>query len=281
MPTNLLLLPVLGGFCFVHFCYFLNFRAQRLDGPRLLLESALYGLLLTIPARLITYYWPRYSDTGWWFREEWGHVFKDAPLSGTASLTLLLGLSLPFLINWLHAAYLQLPEQAEAREKDPDLFYAENNPRRKVKEFLKPAKIAANDHSIKDFGNDLQKLLHKAIQQDDPILITLGSRRVYVGYVAESPTLLSPESEYLSLLPALSGHRDNETLEVVFDLIYPDPEELKGKVEFDPEDLLLMTIPLSEIKSASLYHQDLQGLFLPYPHPTPAPPPAEILPEGY
>jgi hypothetical protein len=281
MPTNLLLLPVLGGFCFVHFCYFLNFRAQRLDGYRLLLESALWGLLLTLPARLITYYWPRYSSTGWRIREEWGHLFRDAPLSGTASVSLLLGLSLPFLINWLHATYLQLPEQAGEREKDPGWFYDERNPKRKIEEFLKPAKIAARDRSLKDLGNDLQRLLYKAIQQDDPILVTLANRRVYVGYVTETPSLLNPESQYLSLLPALSGYRDNETLQVVLDLIYPDPEELKGKVEFDPEDLLLMTVPLSEIKSASLYHQDLQGLFLSYPHSASDPPPAEILPEGF
>lgn len=265
MPTNLLLLPVLGGFCFVHFCYFLNFRAQRLDGYRLLLESALYGLLLTLPAHLITYYWPRYSDTGGRVREEWGHLFGNAPLSGTASLSLLLGLFLPFVINWLHAGYLQLPEQAEERENDPGRFYDERNPKRKIEEFLKPAKIAARDRSIQDLGNDLQRLLNKAIQQDDPILVTLANRKVYVGYVTETPSLLNPESEYLSLLPVLSGYRDNATLKVVLDLIYPDPEEIKGSVDFDPEDLLMMTIPFSEIKSASLYHQDLQNLFLPYP----------------
>src|SRR3954453_8329114 len=48
LPTNLLLLPLLGGFWFVHFCYLFKFRAQRLDGYRLLLESAFLGLLLIL-----------------------------------------------------------------------------------------------------------------------------------------------------------------------------------------------------------------------------------------
>jgi len=48
MPTNLLLLPLVGGYCLTHFCYYFRFRSQRLDGYRLLLESALAGILLAI-----------------------------------------------------------------------------------------------------------------------------------------------------------------------------------------------------------------------------------------
>ncbi|HEY4573564.1 MAG TPA: hypothetical protein VIJ26_06370, partial [Thermoanaerobaculia bacterium] len=108
MPTNLLLLPLLGGFWFVHFCYFFRFRAQRLDGYRLLLESAFFGLLLSVPARLITYSWPRYFEAGRSARAEWG-LWSNSSLSGTATVSLLLGLTAPFLLNWLHAAYLQVP----------------------------------------------------------------------------------------------------------------------------------------------------------------------------
>jgi hypothetical protein len=259
MPTNLLLLPLLGGFWFVHFCYFFRFRAQRLDGYRLLLESAFFGLLLSVPARLLTYYWPRCFETGRSTRTTWGELWRDAPLSGTATVSLLLGLTVPFAINWLLATYLQLPGP-----KEPWRFYSETkDPGKSVLEFLKPAKETALGLAIESSGNSLHQLLHQSVLKHVPILITLASRKVYVGYVTESPNL-KPDNQHLSLLPVFSGYREKDSLKVVLELIYPDPE---SQVEsgVDPEDLLLMTVPFSEVKGASFYHQDQQNLFLPYP----------------
>jgi hypothetical protein len=61
MPTNLLLLPLLGGYWFLHTLYYTRFRSQRLDGYRLLMESAFAGLLLTLVARVVVLFaqrWP-------------------------------------------------------------------------------------------------------------------------------------------------------------------------------------------------------------------------------
>ena len=260
MPTNLLLLPLLGGFWLVHFCYFFRFRAQRLDGYRLLLESAFSGLLLSVPARLITYYWPRYFEAGRNVRTWWGHLWRDAPLSGTATVSLLLGFVGPFLINWLHAVYLQVPG------KEPWRFYsAVKDPGKAVNEFLKPAREKALDLAIERSGNYLHQLLHKAVLKNIPVLITLTSRKVYVGYLTESPNL-KPENQHLALLPVLSGYRDQDSLKIVLDLVYPNPASLEGEY-LDPEDLLLMTVPLSEVKSASFYHRDQQDRFSAYVQP--------------
>ena len=38
MPNNLLLVPLLAGFWFLHRCHYFRFRAQTLDGYRLLIE---------------------------------------------------------------------------------------------------------------------------------------------------------------------------------------------------------------------------------------------------
>ncbi|MBW8875959.1 MAG: hypothetical protein JF614_13415 [Acidobacteria bacterium] len=89
---------------------------------------------------------------------------------------------------------------------------------------------------------------------------------MYVGHLTESPNL-KPENQFVSLLPALSGHRDDKTLGVKFDLIY-DLEALIAKLNIEAEELLL-TIPLSEIKSASLYHLGSEEFFLPYTSPQP------------
>jgi hypothetical protein len=53
MPYNLLLLPLIGGFLFVHLTHFFRFGAQRLDGYRLLFQSAIAGICLSAAARLI------------------------------------------------------------------------------------------------------------------------------------------------------------------------------------------------------------------------------------
>jgi hypothetical protein len=187
-----------------------------------------------------------------------------------------LGLASPFLINWLHAMFLQLG-------KVPWRFYsATKDPGKAVNEFLKPAREKALDLAIESSGNYLHQLLHRAVLKNIPILITLASRKVYVGYLTESPNLM-PENQHLALLPVLSGYRDKDSLKIVFDLVYPDPgsfkeEDVKGK-DFDPEDLLLMTVPLSEVKSVSFYHRDQQGRFSAYvqpPAPIPEAPPDRI-----
>ncbi|MFL6194641.1 MAG: hypothetical protein ACJ75H_10760 [Thermoanaerobaculia bacterium] len=256
MPTNLLLLPLLGGFWFVHFCYFFRFRAQRLDGYRLLLESAFFGLLFIVPARLITYYWPRAFDTGRLARQEWADLWGGAPLSGTATLSLLLGLISPFVINLTYAVQQRLQEGGE--------WPAAEEPA----EVLLPAKVRALDWAIRNSGTYLHQLLHKSVLQQVPVLITLQNRKVYVGYVAESPNL-KPENQYLWLLPALSGHRDDKTLKVEFDAVYPNPEDLPADLGIEEEDLLL-TIPLSEVKSATLYYPELDAFILPYAPVEPA-----------
>lgn len=262
MPTNLLLLPLLGGFWFVHFCYLFKFRAQRLDGYRLLLESAFFGLLLILPARLIAYFWPRFSALGSGAEGEWITLWHGPPLSGTASLSLLLGLISPFLVNWLHAAYLRT---LSSQDWDPEegasgLWEAASN-------FLAPAREKALDFAIRNSGNQFFQLLHRAAVHKIPVLLTLQNRKVYVGHLTESPNL-KPENQFVSLLPALSGHRDDKTLAIKFDVIY-DLEGLIAKLDIEAEELLL-TIPLSEIKSTSLYHSGSEEFALPYNLPAPA-----------
>lgn len=55
MPSNLLLLlPLLGGYGFIHLFYFTRFRAQTLEGHRLIFEAAMWGFGFVLPARVLT-----------------------------------------------------------------------------------------------------------------------------------------------------------------------------------------------------------------------------------
>ena len=56
MPYNLLLLPLLGGFLFFHLTHYFRFGAQRLDGYRLLLQTAIAGTCLAVIAQLLDFF---------------------------------------------------------------------------------------------------------------------------------------------------------------------------------------------------------------------------------
>ena len=53
MPSNVLLLPLLAGYLFIRTFYFTRYRAQSLEGYRLLLDSAMMGLGLASLGRLL------------------------------------------------------------------------------------------------------------------------------------------------------------------------------------------------------------------------------------
>ena len=82
----------------------------------------------------------------------------------------------------------------------------------------------------------------------DAIMLTLDTRKVYVGYVWESPNLT--EFGTILLLPAMSGYRDSNDLTVHFTTNYIKVWLDKGMGS--PEDFVLV-LPTSSIKSACMF----------------------------
>ena len=177
MPTNLLILPLLAGFWFLHFCHYFRYRSQTLDGYRLLIESAIAGSALSFVARILTYvFWNKVIAHDW-------AVFAPFEFSGTASVAMMIGVGLPFLLNhWW--------------DKD-----------------------VSKQRAIKAHGNDLLRLLDGAVRQEKPVSITLDNRKVYIGYVVNAPNL-DPKDAYVALLPILSGYRDASTMQLKFTTDY-------------------------------------------------------------
>src|ERR1035441_1352323 len=96
MPTNLLLLPLLGGYWFIQNFHGTKFRARRLDGYRLLVESAFYGLVFSSIAWAVSWTIIRWlPDVAWW----WHRFTPDIPYLGTACLGLVLGACSPYALN--------------------------------------------------------------------------------------------------------------------------------------------------------------------------------------
>jgi hypothetical protein len=183
MPYNLLLLPLLGGFLFFHLTYFFRFAAQRLDGYRLLFQSAIAGTFLSILARLIVLAIAA-SPAGPSAESYWTR-FSPFPYSATSALSLVLGPLVAVLINFVLG-----------KEK-------------------------AIDMEIRRHANSLTKLLHRAQRENLLVSVTLDSRKWYVGWVAETPNL-DPQELYFRILPFMSGYRDPEKLEVHRTVFYQD-----------------------------------------------------------
>jgi hypothetical protein len=183
MPNNLLLLPLLSGFLFLHLTHLFRFRAQRLDGYRLLMESAIAGVALVFIGRVLTASLQS-TKMGSWLAGHWNH-FSPFDYSGAAILC--------FPLAWLVAAIWNRLLGLEA----------------------------AKERIMKEHGNVFLKLLHEAEKGRDLISVTLDSRKWYVGLVAGSPNL-SPEEAYFQLLPIFSGYRDKDNLETKRTVNYRD-----------------------------------------------------------
>ncbi|HEY1950973.1 MAG TPA: hypothetical protein VGG97_28430 [Bryobacteraceae bacterium] len=183
MPYNLLLLPLIGGFLFVHLAHFFRFGAQRLDGYRLLFQSAIAGICLSAAARLIDLLID-FTPLGPPAHRLW-IWFSPFSYSAVSALALLLGVFFALLVN---------------------LFIN---------------KERAKDIEIRRQGNSFTQLLHRAQKEKLLLSITLDSRKWYVGWVVESPNL-DPQEFYFRILPFISGYRDKDTLQTRRLVFYQD-----------------------------------------------------------
>lgn len=183
MPYNLLLLPLLGGFLFLHITHFFRFEAQRLDGYRLLLYSALCGFCLAVCARVPVVL---LSSTAFaaWAGPIWNR-FAPFSFAETSVLSFALGPVFACIVNVFMSAE------------------------------------RAKDIEIRRHANFLTKLLHRAERESRPVSITLANLKWYVGYVTVSPNL-APDEAYFRILPIVSGYRDREKLETFRTVFYQD-----------------------------------------------------------
>ena len=178
MPQGLLLLPLLGGFLFLHLSHVFRFKAQRYDGYRLILASAGWGVILLSSGRLLVLSFSAIPILNGWAERIW---FTLCPFqhSDACAWSFVLG---PLLAKYVVNRMYDI-EKAKDRQLD-------------------------NDRQADAFT----RLLHVATRQNRLISVTLDSRKWYVGYVAEAPNL-NPEEKYFRILPLVSGYRDKDTLE--------------------------------------------------------------------
>lgn len=246
MPANVaLFLSILAGYSFVHFCYFTRFRAQRLDGHRLVIESALAGLILYFAGRSAEPLTPEPV-----MRIIKAAAGNNAELTATLHV-LLLGFLSPVVVNFATAAFIR----GTRFEGSDSVSDGATTPREAWNWLMEPARRAALDWAVTRLGNDLLLLLHAATNRPRdrqmPILLTLDNNKVYAGWVVRSPNL-KLEDEYVSLLPLASGYREKDTLLTHLNVLYPVNDYATSGGTLDPADFTLV-IPYSSIKKANYF----------------------------
>jgi hypothetical protein len=219
VPWNEFLLPVLAGYIFINLFNLTKFRAQRQDGYRLLIESLFYGVAIFTIARILAIWIDRsYRIMA---LEQWlrdnGMMY---PLAGTTFLAVLIALVLALLCN--------LVIRAE-----------------RAKRIL-----------VKRHDNGFLRLFHRAAAEYRMVSVTLSNRKVYIGYVFRIPNL-SPEEQFVGLLPVVSGYRDKDTLRLVLTTNYGPVLAGTSASKDDFE----VTFALGSIESANLFDPIAYPLF--------------------
>lgn len=243
MPTNLLILPLLGGFCLVHYDHRFRYKAQRQDGYRLLIQCAIAGVILLAVSRLVVVLLT-HSSIGEPLKAAWA-VYAPIPYLGTGTGALILGFLLPQIDNFLVKRSWWISQQKWILAKVGSQFKwfkatSESN-----------SEYARNDEIIKH-GSGLARLFHFAEKEKLLVSITLSNRKWYVGLVAEAWNL-DPLESCLRLLPVLSGYRNSDDLStevlINYGTVYKDPNVDASK--------FIIAIPLKDIQIANLFDESV------------------------
>lgn len=265
MPANLLVLPLLAGYLFVHFSTRFRYRAQSLDGYRLLIESAIAGAALLFLSRLIVLF-----IHGWVspLRHLWQEFAGDVPYLGTAAGSLVLGLAIPFIDNYRPRYHLA------RRAIRPLLRWRRNRWARRLVIFLRRTyrlnRESARHTEIMLHGNALTRLLHVAGSEARLISVTLANRKWYAGYVAEAVNL-EPAESYFRIFPILSGYRDKDDLRTHRVIFYEDVYRAESRKKSYDLSRFVVTLALADVQDARLYEDEVYREYFGEPEPVKPP----------
>ncbi|HEV7670189.1 MAG TPA: hypothetical protein VGS22_16850 [Thermoanaerobaculia bacterium] len=235
MPSNLLiLLPLLSGFVFIHLCYRTRYRAQTLEGYRLVFEASIWGVAFLLPAHFLA---------GWWSFvaafEGWLTVDSEGSAGSLAGTLIVAPMA-----AWIYNSYLAV------------WLWREENHEPAIADLWENARRWALERALLETDDRMLLLLHRAATEEAPVCLSMKNRRAYIGLVRMT-TDLRPKGTSLEILPLKSGRRDSETLQLRFDTRYP--VEKYGK-EIRTETFTIV-LPLSEVSSVRFSYENQKDSF--------------------
>ena len=245
MDVALLLMPLIGGFIFSKACVVTKFACAREEGHRLYFRAGFHAVFLFGVAVLLRQYLLNHSEH--YGRLELTISQIVAPLLEDKNHSYQIPLSLvciyAMLLGWPLAKIINLPVRKTY--------------------FLEEALAQ----------NPIEDLLYWSVVDEKPVAITMDNRKVYIGYIVETP---DPEKEMkaISILPLASGYRTKESskLQITTDYesvyrsdagnetadkidesgIEDSKDEDAGEGEIDPNDFVVV-LPVNRVHSLNLF----------------------------
>lgn len=217
MPWSVLVLPLIGGYLFVNFYVVTRYYTKTHSGQRLLFNAAAVGVALVIPARIVVELCNRYAPAigNWW------RAYMPIPFSGTAWLSLIIGILLLVVLN-------------KFTDKDWAMRWVVGRP---------------DSNSLDRLLYDVQERF-RTLQ----IQVTLASGKVYVGWLREKRLIgREGDSAYLEVIPSVSGYCDPVNHKITFTSNYlPLYKSLPAN---DPDSILkfVKVIPLFRMTRVSIF----------------------------
>ena len=216
MGLGWFLIPTLGGYWFLTHLNLTRYATLRESGYHVFFRAAIAGGFLAVLARLVVlllnYSFPQVGEI-------W-EPYAPFPYSGTAILSVLLGVVLPIVGN-----------RCYSREK-------------------------AARRMARKSGNLVELLISESIRQQKLVEISLRSGKSYIGLARESGITSQGESD-IALIPVASGYRDKDTQELKITTDYA--RVIQESLKESPETSNLVytdfqvVIPMSEVISARIF----------------------------
>lgn len=228
MDAALLLVPVISGYIFNRLWIVTNFATALDEGQRLHFRAVAYGAwIFTITGELAAIMRWRYDvPFGQHAEFFWQSVHYSPALGpGLASLCLL---TLPC------AAVLALILNAPLAWEGSGL------------------RVKLLRRIVRD--DDLEQVLLESLLSASLLVITLSTRKAYVGFVNRAPI---PNRKWVSLYPVVGGYRDKDTLDLeitsnyIIALDEIEAKIKKGEIAEQEVANLEIVVPLHQVVSIS------------------------------
>lgn len=232
MPYNLWMFPLLSGFYFLTKYGYNKYNYQRIDTQKIILQSVIYGVFIFF----ITY-----------------------------SIRICLSITFPKVIPAVYNFMYKLPVSKQELLWTSIMCFlltvtfinTANFILKKYNYFsLKTPVISAIDK----IGDEVEQLFKQSFVDKLLIQITLKNNKVYVGF---ADSLLPPkDSNYLKIVPLISGFRKSDTKEIEFTTDYLEAlsfyQSTPNKFNRFGMDVIVMQ---NEILTAQIFDLDIYKLF--------------------
>lgn len=232
MPYNLWMFPLLSGFYFLMKYEYNKYRYQRIEPQILLIHSIIYGIFIFFGTYLlrvvVSFLFPTFISKAY-------NLLYKLPIS---KQELLWTSICCFVLTVLVIKFF-------------NFIYKQKN------YFCWKTPII---EAIDKIGDELEQLFKQSFVDKLLIQITLKNNKVYVGF---ADSILPPkDSNYLKIVPLISGYRKVKTKEIVFTTDYleaikfyqTDPNKFN---RFDMDVIVMQ----NEILTAQIFDEDIHRCF--------------------